>query len=158
MRTTTFLKSTTFLLVFAALSCQQEKIDKKKEQDNLMQASRDWSAAAKQRDVKKVLDYWADNAVLISAGEPERNGKEALKEMVENSLKDPNFSIGWEPISAEVSDSGDMGYLLENTKITMKDSTGKEQVMNFRGITIWKKQKDGAWKNVVDILSPLAVK
>ena len=78
--------------------------------------------------------------------------------MVETSLKNPNFSISWLPISAEVSESGDMGYLLENSKIVMKDSTGKEKIMTFKGVTIWKKQKDGSWKNAIDIMSPDSLK
>ncbi len=100
------------------------------------------------------MNYWTDDAILYSAGEPELKGKKAIREMVEASLKDSGFSISWEPISAEVSESGDMGYLLEKSKIIMKDSTGKENIMTFKGVTIWKKQKDGSWKNAIDIMSP----
>ena len=139
-------------------SCQREKVDTKEEGKKLMKASRDWSAAASTRDVEKILNYWADDAVLISAGEPELNGKKAIREMVEGSLKNPGFNISWEPIRAEISESGDMGYLLENSKITMKDSTGTEQIMTFKVVTIWKKQKDGSWKNVVDVMSPTSLK
>ncbi len=159
MKATTFFKRLsilTFMLI--TFSCQREKADTKEEGKKLMQASRDWSAAASTRDVDKILSYWADEAVLISAGEPELKGKKAIREMVEGSLKDPNFNISWEPISAEISESGDMGYLLENSKITMKDSTGTEQIMTFKAVTIWKKQKDGSWKNVVDVMSPTSLK
>jgi len=74
--------------------------------------------------------------------------------MVEGSYKIPGFHISWEPQSAEVSKSGDLGYLLERTQIIINDSTGKPVTQYYKGITIWKKQQDGSWKNVVDVLSP----
>lgn len=159
MKATTFFKSlfiTTLLLLIC--SCQPKKVDTKEESEKLMQASRDWSAAANSRDIEKIVSYWTDDAILYSAGEPELKGKKAIREMVETSMKNPNFNISWEPISAEVCESGEMGYLLEKSKIVMKDSTGKEKIMTFKGVTIWKKQKDGSWKNAIDIMSPDSLK
>lgn len=159
MKATTFLKSLfLFTLLLLTFSCQPKKVDTKEESEKLMQASRDWSAAAASKDIEKTLSYWTDDAILYSAGEPELKGKKAIRKMVEASLKDANFSISWVPISAEVSESGDMGYLLENSKIVIKDSTGKEKIMTFKGVTIWKKQKDGSWKNAIDIMSPDSLK
>ncbi|MBC8769337.1 nuclear transport factor 2 family protein [Arenibacter sp. BSSL-BM3] len=135
-------------------SCEEKKLDLEVEEKNLMQASREWSRAASERDVEKVLDYWNEDAIVISAGQPDLKGKEAIRGMVEGSMNDPNFSIGWEPISAEIAESGDMGYLLENAKITMTDSTGTKQIQNLKSVTIWKKQDDGSWKNVVDVMIP----
>lgn len=100
------------------------------------------------------MEFWDDNAVVISAGEPELKGKQAIRGMVEGSINDPNFSISWEPNHVEISEKGDMGYLLENAKITIKDSTGNSKVQNFKSVTIWKKQADSSWKNVVDVMSP----
>ncbi len=36
----------------------------------------------------------------------------------------------------------------------MPDSVGNATVQNFKAVTIWKKQADGNWKCVVDVLSP----
>lgn len=147
-----------FLSLITTISCEEKKvetpkIDTAKEAVRLMQVSRDWSAAATSRDIEKTLEYWADDAVVISCGEETLKGKAAIRQMVEGSMNDPNFSISWEPIRAEISKSGDMGYLLENSKITMTDSTGAANEMNFDTVTIWKKQDDGSWKNVVDVMS-----
>ncbi len=75
--------------------------------------------------------------------------------MVEGSFSNPDFQISWEPESAEISESGDMGYLLENTRMVMPDSAGSSMTHNFKAVTIWKKQPDGKWKCVVDVLSPV---
>jgi len=45
-----------------------------------------------------------------------------IRQMVEGSFKIPGFKISWEPKSAEISKSGDLGYLLETTK--MKTNEG----------------------------------
>ena len=159
MKATTFLKSLFFLtLLLLTFSCQPKKVDTKEESEKLMQASRDWSAAAASKDIEKTLSYWTEDAILYSAGDPELKGKKAIREMVETSMKNPDFNISWEPVSAEVSESGDMGYLLEKSKIVMKDSIGNEKIMTFKGVTIWKKQKDGSWKNAIDIMSPNSLK
>lgn len=145
-----------FLIVFAG--CGEKAVDTKAESESLMQASREWSKAATSRDVEKSLSYWADNAVLISAGEPVISGKQEIRKMIERSFQNPDFRISWEPKTAEVSESGDMGYLIEETTMAMKDSTGNPMTLHFNAVTIWKKQADGSWKNVVDVLTPGATK
>ena len=47
-----------------------------------------------------------------------------------------------------------MGYLVEHSKITMTDSTGKTVTHKYKGLTVWQKQADGTWKNKVDVMSP----
>lgn len=77
--------------------------------------------------------------------------------MVEGGYKNPSFKISWEPKTAEISKSGDLGYLIEDSQITVNDSTGKPVTQNFKSVTVWKKQADGTWKNVVDVMSPVYV-
>jgi ketosteroid isomerase-like protein len=43
-----------------------------------------------------------------------------------------------------------MGYLLEDTTVTVNGPDGKPVTNKFRAVTIWRKQPDGSWKNVVD--------
>jgi ketosteroid isomerase-like protein len=144
-------------LASSLTSCQintDVKVDSKAEAEKLMQISRDWSKAAVSRNVEETLRYWADDAVIISAGEADLKGKDAIRKMVEGGFSDPGFEISWEPLSAEVSQSGDLGYLLEESKITLKDSLGNVQSQRFKSVTIWKKDTEGTWKNVVDVMSP----
>jgi ketosteroid isomerase-like protein len=66
----------------------------------------------------------------------------------------PGFRISWQPQRVEVSESGDMAYLIENSQISFTDSAGKPVTLNNKGVTIWRKQSDGSWKNAVDISTP----
>lgn len=150
------------IVCITALSCQKEKVDTKvdtkAEGEKIIQTSEEWSKAADSRKVDDIVNYWTEDGIVYSAGEEEHIGREAIRKMVEHAMKDPNFKISWEPKKVEVAESGDMGYLLEDVKMEMKDSTGNAQVMHFNGITIWKKQADGSWKTAVDILSPKKLK
>ena len=149
------MKSTiAILFVLALVSCSQPKVDKKAEGEKVMQISKEWSEVAASGDVDKTVNYWADNAVMMSAGQPVLNGKQAIRQMVEESFKIPGFRISWQPQSVEVSESGDMAYIIENSQVAFKDSTGNTITHNNKAVSIWKKQSDGTWKNVVDISTP----
>lgn len=128
-------------------------IDVKAEGDKLMQISRDWSRVSGTDSIDRIVSYWADDATLISTDEPTIQGKEAIRAMVVSSSKMPGFKISWEPISATVSKSGDLGYLVERNQMSFPDSTGKTLTVRSRVITIWRKDSDGAWKNIVDMSS-----
>ena len=139
------------LIPIAMAGCNMQKVDTKAEGEKVMQASREWSQAASRGNVEKILSYWADNAVVISSGQPVLKGKGEIQQMVEGSFKTPGFHISWEPQSVEVSQSGDMAYLIEKSKITVNDSLDKAITTHYNGVSVWKKQTDGSWKNVVDI-------
>ncbi len=145
------------LIVICFGSCSPS-VDTKAEGEKLMQISREWSKAAAAREIDKTLSYWADDAMVISAGDATMKGKEAIARMIKGSYENPSFQISWEPRSADISASGDMGYLLEDTQIMVNDSTGKPVTSHYNSISVWKKQGDGSWKNVLDILSPVKSK
>ncbi len=145
------------LIIVTFISCNQKEVDTKSEGEKLMQTSREWSKVAASRNADSILSYWTDDAIVISAGEADLKGKNSIRQMVEGSFKNPGFKISWEPKSAEISKSGDLGYLLETTKMIMTDSLGKASVQNFNAVTIWTKAADGSWKCVVDVLSPEAL-
>ena len=132
-------------------SCTETKIDQKAEGEKLMQLSREWSKSASTDSLEKTLSYWADDAVVMSPGQAPIKGKDAIREMIQAMSKIPGFNISWEPLSVEVSTSGDMAYIIEENKVTVSDSLGKPITEYNKAVTVWKKQADGSWKNVVDI-------
>jgi ketosteroid isomerase-like protein len=138
--------------LIAMSSCNSSSVDTKKEAEKLMQTSRDWAAIGATGSKEKALSYWTDDAVVMSAYQPPVVGKKQIRDMVDGSFKDPGFKISWEPRTASVSKSGDMGYLIEDGVMSFTDpSTGKIITNHYKAVTIWKKQPDGTWKNVVDV-------
>ena len=118
----------------------------------LMQTSREWSEAAESGDMEKVASYFADEAIIVPAGEKPVRGKQAIRAYLAEASKIPGFKIRWEPIEGEVS--GDMGYLLERTHLTMDGPEGTPVTETMQAVTVWRKAADGSWKNVIDASVP----
>lgn len=144
-------RPTIFLLTLLILCGCKEGQDTRKEEEKLMQMSRDWSKLAATDSIEKILSYWADDAIIMQPGLPTLKGKTAIRDMVEGSFKIPSFAISWEPLQAVISKSGDMAYMIEQNKITVNDSLGNPVTTYNKGVTIWRKEPDGSWKSVVDI-------
>jgi len=140
------------LVVSIALAgCKENNVDTKSEEEKLMQLSRDWSKSAATDSIEKTLSYWAEDAIVMSPGEPALKGKQAIRGMIEGTSKIPGFKISWEPLSVVVSKSGDMAYMIEQNQITVNDSLGNPITQYNKAVTIWRKEADGSWKNVVDM-------
>ncbi len=139
------------LTIMTVVSCNQNTIDTKAEGEKLMQTSREWSKIAAMGDIEKTLSYWADDAMVMSPGQKPIKGIQAIREMIEATSNIPGFTISWEPLSATVSKSGDIAYLIEQNQITMKDSVGNTIKEINKAVTIWRKEPDGSWKNIVDM-------
>lgn len=56
------------------------------------------------------------------------------------------FTLEWYPFKVEVAKSLDFGYTVGNWILT--SANGKKRYGNY--MTVWKKQKDGTWKFVLD--------
>jgi ketosteroid isomerase-like protein len=61
----------------------------------------------------------------------------------------PRVTLNWEPVFAEVSNSGELGYT--TGPYLLKDhSATPEQTRHGYYFSVWKKQADGQWKVVID--------
>lgn len=130
----------------------QAKVDVKAEEAKLMETSRQWSALAEAgKDPNAVAAYWADDVLFIQDGLPTIRGRDATRKFVEGAFSMPGFKIRWEPIEAHVSASGDLGYLIERSMVTEPGEGGKLETHEMRGVTIWKKDAAGNWRNAVDM-------
>jgi ketosteroid isomerase-like protein len=148
------MKSLLFITTMALfiMSCEPPAIDQETEAEKLMELSREWAQSVQDKEVEKMLSYWADDAILMSPNEATVRGIESLRGMVERSMKIEGFELSWEPQEAYVSKSGDLGYVIIKNYMTMPvDTLGNTRTIFNKGVEIWRKQEDGAWKNVVDI-------
>ena len=69
---------------------------------------------------------------------------------VQKNRSIPGFTLSWEPKKAEVATSGDLGYTSGAFQVSMNDTEGKPVPRSGNYVCIWKKQKDGSWKCVVE--------
>lgn len=88
------------------------------------------------------LEFLADDGIVFRPGPV--NGKEVWSKRQETGL-----ALVWEPTFAAISRSADFGYDTGPSKWRAKKTDPK-----FTGfghfVSVWKKQKDGAWKVALD--------
>jgi len=139
------------MALLAAATASPAKVDVTAERAALFKADKAWSEAAVSKDVEKILSFWTDDAIVHPPGQPAVIGKDALRLYVTEGFALPGFSIRWETSAFEVSASGDMAYGLGSNVVTIDDPQGKMLTERGRGVTVWRKGKDGGWKCVVDV-------
>lgn len=128
--------------------CLEQRVDQQAEGKKLMELSREWARA---ETPDEILSFWADEAIVMPPGQASLKGKDAIRQMLEGTSEIPGFEVSWEPKEFFVSKSGDLAYLIEQNYFKMRDSEDNPLTTFNKVVTIWKKQDDGAWKNVVDI-------
>jgi len=120
----------------------------------LMAADSMWSLAANTKGEEGFLSYYADNAVILPPNEKILTTREEIEKEAKGLYSVPGVSISWKAKSAEVSRSGELGYVIEEYTLSYKDAKGKPVVELGKSIEVWKKQADGRWKCIGDMWSP----
>lgn len=94
------------------------------------------------------LAYIDDNCALLRPNRAPVIGREKITEMF--SKPDTSFTLTWEPMFADISASGDLGYTYGIYTVQMDSPEGTMVTREGTYVTIWKKDKDGEWKFVLD--------
>jgi ketosteroid isomerase-like protein len=144
-----------YLILLTVLYCSTiyAQTDMPKEIEALKQAEIDFSNYSKQTDMRQAfLAYVAPDGVLLRPYSMPIVGFEAIKK--ELGDEPVEFTLTWVPLFADVSSSGDLGYTYGTFELTAKDEKGAETVRKGTYATVWKKDKDGKWKWVLDTGNP----
>ncbi len=120
-------------------------------QSQILRLDAEWSQAAQDRDVDRAVSFWADDAIVFPPGSPAVAGKAAIREFVAKSFRTPGFSISWKTTTVSVSRSGDIVYTTGTNRVTFSAPDGKQVTVEGKAVAVWRREKDGVWKCVVDI-------
>lgn len=149
--------TTVVLTVAAIVGCNaQHKVDLATEEAAIRRTDAAWLAAASAHDLDRILPFWADDATILPPGAPAIVGKDAIRKYVSSSFATPGFSIIWTTEKVDVSESGDLAYSSGTDHISLNTPDGKPVTEENRAVAIWKKQPDGSWKCVMDVMTPAA--
>jgi len=113
-----------------------------------------WSKDAALKDADKWASYYTDDAALLLPNEPIVNGKEAIKASLKPLMADPNFALSFQGTRAEASKGGDMVWSVGTYAMTVSDPKTKKPVTDKgKYLTVFKKQADGSWKAIADMIN-----
>ena len=120
-------------------------------QSQILQLDAEWSKAAQDRDVDRAVSFWADDAIVFPPGSPAVVGKAAIREFVMKSFRAPGFSISWKTTTVAVSKSGDIAYTTGTNRVDFNAADGKQVTVEGKAVAVWRREKNGLWKCVIDI-------
>jgi ketosteroid isomerase-like protein len=118
--------------------------------DLLKQLEGEFMKAALEKGSQGYMSYYADDAVEVPNGGPLIQGKVNIAKGM-GFLDDKNNQLVWTPVGADISASSDLGYTYGTYEFHSKDKDSKAAVEYGKYTSIWKLQKDGSWKVVLDM-------
>ena len=118
--------------------------------NTLRQLEADFMKTAADKGAQGYMSFYAEDAAELPNGENMLQGKENIAKTM-GFLDDKNNSLTWAPVHADLAASGDLGYTYGTYEFRSKDKDGKPAVSYGKYASIWKKQKDGNWKVVMDM-------
>ena len=119
----------------------------------LMKADMDFDRATAEKGIDGWVSFFAEDGMQLT---PEGNikGHQAIRNYMSSAFARRGYSLRWKPTFADIAGSGDLGYTTGTYESRGTDAQGNPVVRTGRYVSIWKKQKDGSWKVVLDTGSP----
>ena len=112
--------------------------------DEIIKADEAFSEMSRKSGMKTAFIEYIDNeGILLRPNHPPIAGADAIEFL--SQVNDSSYTLTWVPRGGEMATSGNLGYTYGIYTLEMKDT-----VLRGTYVSIWKKQKDGKWKFVLD--------
>jgi ketosteroid isomerase-like protein len=145
IRTVLFIAGT---LVF--VSCKPKKNEASKSDTfakmEMLDVDRKFSKMSGEKGMKAAfIEYIDSNGVLLRPNMLPIVGADAIDYLLEQN--DSDYTLTWEPRDGYIARSGDLGYTYG---IYALRPSQKDTIIYGTYVSIWKREKDGSWKFVLD--------
>jgi ketosteroid isomerase-like protein len=137
-----------FLFVMGLVSVPNGQKAAGPELKSLVETERAFARMAEEKGTRaSFMEFIADDGILYRPGPV--NGKKWMQDHPVPPSATRNL-LSWQPIFAEVSAAGDLGYTTGPWEYKDKITDAKPSAFgNF--MTVWKKQPNGVWRFVLDM-------
>ncbi len=136
-------------LGLGAFACRPS-VDLKEETNRLLETDRAFSQqSAAQGSAAAFRAYLEPGAVEL----PDQAEPIAGRDMICREMEGyrPGTKLVWEPKAAEVAAGGDFGYSWGTYIVSFRNQNDSLVVHYGKYLSVWRKQKDGGWRVVVDM-------
>lgn len=120
----------------------------------LMEADVAFNQAVANEGAAGWVSFFSPDGAMISQGAGESRGHAAIQGAMEEAFSDPTYQLTWEPLRAEVSRAGDLGYTVGRYTSSRVGSLGQSIRSSGMYVSIWRRQADGSWKVEMDLGTP----
>jgi len=141
------MKKLLLFLLIGLAACSSSEERKKEARKEVLSTDRAFSALSAEEGMHKAfLHYAATDMVKLQEGKFPVIGKEALRSTFEGAA-DNMYRLTWLPVKAEVSKSCALGYTFGNYELY---DFARNEIRYGNYFTVWRKEKDGTWRWVLD--------
>lgn len=118
--------------------------------DEIREADQNFSIMSEKQGMAKAFTtYAADEVIKLNDGAAPTVGFDSLRaQMSRLPAKGPVLT--WQVLKADAAQSGELGYTFGQWMLTSKDDTGKRTAKYGVYMTVWKRQRNGLWRFVLD--------
>lgn len=138
-------------LAASMLACTKAPADSLTSDATIHREEEVWLKAIAARKLDATVSYYGDGALLLPPNAPIARTKDEIRQawmQVFVSIP-PGAAFSAETTKVEVAPSGDLGYTTGTFAIELNHTT----IDKGKFVDVWKKQADGSWKAVIDILN-----
>jgi ketosteroid isomerase-like protein len=146
------MKSSFFFIVTLIIFTSCKNSEKEKplsgpmDKLELMDVDRAFSKMSEEQGMKNAfLEYIDSNGVLLRPNNLPIAGADAIDYLIRQN--DSGYILKWEPRNGGVAKSGELGYTYG---IYALKPSQKDTIIYGTYVSIWKKEKNGKWKYVLD--------
>ncbi|MCU7495624.1 MAG: hypothetical protein HF314_02330 [Ignavibacteria bacterium] len=133
-------------IIFPCGAFCQETLQK--ERDLLIRTDLEFSRLSEEKGSNEAfLTFASDSAVLLRKNSSPVEGRIAISQMLREH-PDTSFTLSWKPMFSEVALSGELGYTYGIYEVRSRG--GIKTIGEGTYVTIWKKDRQGNWKFVLD--------
>ena len=146
------------MAAFAVTGCMKgadTTADTTKITDSIKAQEAAWEKGYADKDINVLAGEYADDAALVSPGEPVATTDVDRRKSLGALITDPNFKLSFATDRVTVASAGDLATSRGHYTLTMTDkATGKPVTSSGTYLTVYKKQPDGVFKAVEDAIIP----
>lgn len=138
--------------IVTAACATTPRADPRTEEEAIRELDRRWVREIAARNVSAVVDFYADDGMVMAPNAPAAKGKAGLHAVYTDLMKEANnLSLTFEPTQITVAAAGDVAHDIGTYRLAM-DTPGGRINDSGKYITLWKKV-DGQWKVAADMFN-----
>jgi len=153
MKTSAPVALVVLLPLLAVMAKESVALDLAAEREALLAVDREFARATAEQGIDGWLSFFAQDATIFPPGAPVVTGLDNIREHYAATGFDPT-GLTWQPVAAELSAAGDLGYTYGTWTFQRAVATGEVRSSSGKYLSVWRKDEQGRWRLVADIGSP----
>ena len=118
--------------------------------DEIREADQNFSILSEKQGIAKAFTtYASDDVIKLNDGAAPTIGFDSLRAQMSRLPADGSV-LTWQVLKADAAQSGELGYTFGQWMLTKKDNSVKRTVSYGVYMTVWKRQRNGQWRFVLD--------